>query len=81
MSERYPDDLGICRDAAGLSDRCRELADRLVRHRATTLTDAEREALNNASRWLVAIQSADDPRAGECAATLRGLLQRLGGAT
>jgi GH24 family phage-related lysozyme (muramidase) len=44
-----------------------------------TLTEEEREALNNAARWLVAIQSADDPRAGECAATLRGLLQRHGG--
>jgi hypothetical protein len=41
-----------------------------------TLTDAEREAVDNAARWLVAIQSADDPRAGECAAPLRGLLAR-----
>jgi hypothetical protein len=28
----YPDDLGIYRDARGLSERCRELAARLVKH-------------------------------------------------
>ena len=43
---------------------------------AVTLTDAERASLDNAARWLVEIQSADDPRAGECAATIRGLLAR-----
>jgi hypothetical protein len=43
---------------------------------SVTLTGAERASLDNAARWLVAIQSADDPRAGECAATIRGLLAR-----
>jgi hypothetical protein len=64
---------GLLYDAAAEIDRLRDEI------RCATLTEEEREAVDNAARWLVAIQSADDPRAGECANTLRALLARLGG--
>lgn len=65
--------------AAHSDSRVKAIWHRLVEAKEAAslrLTDAERAALDNAAKWLVAIQSADDPRAGECAATLRKLLER-----
>jgi hypothetical protein len=40
----YPDDLGIWRDARGLSERCKELAERLVRQGIRSrFTETERK--------------------------------------
>ena len=66
----------ICREAA--EAYCEGTFNRMAPlYRQPTLTDAERGAIDEAAEWYGGVEN--DQRADYVAATLRGLLERLGG--
>ena len=73
--------MALLDEAAGEIERLRHrvrFADAVIRSGdAATLTDAEREAVERACRWIASTMPYESQQGAEDYKTLRGLLERL----